>query len=843
MTQTSAVTTPALGELVVETSDADLILERFLGWVKSQSLALYPAQEEAILELMSGKHVILNTPTGSGKSLVALALHFKTICEGGRSFYTAPLKALASEKFFALCRDLGAQRVGMLTGDASVNAKAPVVCCTAEILANLSLRQGRYTPADSVVMDEFHYYGDPDRGVAWQLPLIVLADATFLLMSATLGDMRDTSARLEQRTDKTVAIVRSHERPVPLDFEYRETLLPRTLRDLTEQEKTPIYLVHFTQREAAEGAQDLMSVDLCTKEHKGRLAEAIGAFRFDTPFGKQMRRFVRHGVGLHHAGLLPKYRLLVEKLAQRGLLKVICGTDTLGAGVNLPIRTVLFTRLSKFDGEKARILSARDFKQIAGRAGRQGFDTRGSVVGQAPEHVIENKELAAKDKKKPKKKPPRGFVPYDRKTFERLVGSEPEPLVSQFAVTHGMLMNILSRELAHGERHGGYRRLMEIITHSHEREGAKHHHRKTAATLCRALRQVGVIEIVRPEWDARPYLRLAPGLQRDFSLHHTLSLYLVEALAQLDPAQATYPLDLLSLVEAVQESPRVILERQIDKLKGELVAKLKAEGVDYADRMTALEEVTHPKPNAESIYETFDAFRAKHPWVREENVRPKSIARDMVERYASFGGYVVDYGLERSEGVLLRYLSETYKTVVQTVPDALKSEGVYDILAYLRTLIEHADASLVSEWERMLTAEPKVDAPATAPAAIDWSHDPRAFARRVRAELHQLVRFLSVRDYEGAAAMLCEPEGAEPWTPARLDAALSEFYAAHARIVFDHRARLADLTHIKELAPGHWLVQQTLVDPESENLWMVEAEIDHRESSEGPWLRLARIGA
>ena len=394
-------------------SDED-VLDRFVGWVSATGISLYPAQEEAMLALLEGRHVVLSTPTGSGKSLVATFLHFQAMSRGERSFYTCPIKALVNEKFFDLCRLFGAENVGMMTGDAAVNRDAPIVCCTAEILMNLALREAS-PRVDAVVMDEFHYYADRERGVAWQVPLLLLERARFLLMSATLGDMTSIDESLEAVTGRPVTQVRSGDRPVPLEFEYRETPLHETIEDLVTARKAPVYLVNFTQRAAAEQAQNLMSANFSTREEKEALRQALAGVRFETPFGKDLQRFLRHGVGLHHAGLLPRYRLLVEKLAQQGLLKVVSGTDTLGMGVNVPIRTVLFTQLCKFDGERTAILSARDFRQISGRAGRKGFDERGYVVAQAPEHVIENKRIAEKQaagKKVEKKKPPqKGLSP------------------------------------------------------------------------------------------------------------------------------------------------------------------------------------------------------------------------------------------------------------------------------------------------------------------------------------------------------------------------------------------------------------------------------------------------
>src|SRR5699024_4363491 len=352
----------------------EAVFDAFVAWASARDLTLYPAQEEAVLEVAAGSHVVLATPTGSGKSLVAIGAHFSALARGVRSYYTAPIKALVSEKFFALCEVFGPENVGMLTGDAAVHADAPIVCATAEI--------------GQVVMDEFHYYSEPDRGWAWQVPLIELPGAQFLLMSATLGDVDWLLEDLRQRTGRDCALVAGTERPVPLTFDYVLTGVHETVELLLRDEKAPVYIVHFTQAAALEQAQALTSLAVADKQRKTAISEQIGGFRFSTAFGRNLRTLLLHGTGHHHARLLHKYHRLVERLAQEGLLTVICGTDTLGVGINVPIRTVLFTGLAKFDGRRQRVLKAREFHQIAGRAGRAGYDTEGLVVVQAPEHEI-----------------------------------------------------------------------------------------------------------------------------------------------------------------------------------------------------------------------------------------------------------------------------------------------------------------------------------------------------------------------------------------------------------------------------------------------------------------------
>src|SRR6266540_7111488 len=229
-----------LTDLLPADPDPDALFEAFSAWTAERGLELYPAQEEAVIEVVSGANLILSTPTGSGKSLVAVGAHFTALAQGRRSYYTATIKALVSEKFFQLIEIFGAENVGMMTGDSSVNADAPIICCTAEILANIALRDGADADVGLVVMDEFHFYGEPDRGWAWQVPLLELPQAQFLLMSATLGDVSFFEQDLTRRTGRSTAVVRSTERPVPLTFEYVTTPVHETLTDLLQTGGAPV---------------------------------------------------------------------------------------------------------------------------------------------------------------------------------------------------------------------------------------------------------------------------------------------------------------------------------------------------------------------------------------------------------------------------------------------------------------------------------------------------------------------------------------------------------------------------------------------------------------------------
>lgn len=849
----------------------DLLLERFLDYVSGRRLQLYPAQESAILELFDEKNVILNTPTGSGKSLVATALHFQAIARGRRSIYTCPIKALVNEKFIALCREFGPDNVGLSTGDASVNRDAPILCCTAEILANIALREGGRAAVRDVVMDEFHYYADRERGVAWQAPLLTLPQARFLLMSATLGDASFFETELTRLNGKPTVTVSSNERPVPLAYEYSELPLARTLENLVAGGRAPVYVVHFTQLEAAQSAQDFTSINVAAREEKAAIASLLEGFKFSSPYGPEIKKWLRQGIGLHHAGLLPKYRVLVEQLAQKGLLKVICGTDTLGVGINVPIRTVLFTRLCKFDGQKTAILSARDFHQISGRAGRKGFDDKGWVVAQAPEHVIENLKLAEKSardgRKAVRRQPPeKNFVNWDKNTFARLIAAPPERLASRFQVTHGMLLNVLSRD---GD---GCAAMQKLIRDCHETPKAKKAHRERAWQLFRSLLNRKIVEFINPRGGAPAKggdsgtggpqssqpparkLRVNVELQDDFSMDQALSLYLLETVPLMDPQAPDYALVLLTLVESILEDPDIILRKQLDKVKDRKMAEMKAEGIEYEQRMEELEKLEYPKPNREFIYSTFNEFAARHPWVGEENIRPKSIAREMFEEFRSFADYIKLYELQRAEGVLLRHLNSVFKVLAQTVPDTAKNDQLRDMELYLGAMIRQVDSSLLDEWEKMRDpnhrpAENKeVRPPGAEEAAADITRDTRAFTAAVRTRIFAFLRGMVIEEYEPALAGLNSAADADgrPWTAERLRLAFDQFHVEHQRLCLDPNARNIRHTYVLPAEDKKtWRVQQMLVDPDEHNDWVAEFEVDLGESRKlgEPFLRLVRIGS
>ncbi|HOB80673.1 MAG TPA: DUF3516 domain-containing protein [Ornithinibacter sp.] len=906
-------------------SASDAAFDVFLDWAGEQGLTLYPAQEEAVLALAGGAHVVLATPTGSGKSLVAVAAHAQALAQGQRSWYTAPIKALVSEKFFALVAIFGAEQVGMLTGDAAVNPAAPIICATAEVLANHALRDRELADIGLVVMDEFHFYTEPDRGWAWQVPLLLLPDTQFLLMSATLGDTRPFEGDLTRRTGRETIAVTGVERPVPLEFEWVLTPVHETLELLLRDDRGPVYVVSFTQSSAVEQAQALMSVDIVSSARKAAIKEAVGGFRFGKGFGQALRRLVLHGIGVHHAGMLPKYRRLVETLAQRGLLAVICGTDTLGVGINVPIRTVLLTSLTKYDGRKQRVLRAREFHQIAGRAGRAGFDSVGYVVVQAPEHVVLNAKALAKagdDAKKRRKvvhkKAPEGTLTYTEATYERLVMAPPEPLVSKMRVNHAMVLNVLD------QWEGQQAALHTLLLDNHEEPARRDALVERAVQVLTSLLRAGVVEpddgssledwlpaeveattsdavapqplprllpdVVADEGDLGPIGELlaaaghlapapsAPVAQADetpqeaaeerqpagkveqfirgegrrydegpfqvaldlhdgFALNQPLSAFALATLEMFDPDAPGYALDVVSVIEATLDDPRPVLMAQRFEARGEAVGAMKAEGMEYEERMDALDDFTWPRPLAEELEGALRVYRQRHPWVDPRDLSPKSVVREMYERAMTFGEFIAHHKLFRAEGVVLRYLTDAYRALRSTVPTSARTEELDDIVEWLGEVVRHTDSSLLDEWEALANpgdeALTEVRTPTEGRAL---SANPRALRVMVRQSMFRRVELLALRRYAALAAL----------GGGLSDAAWS---AAHEAYLDDYddfgtgpQARGPALLRIDDSDARVWLVEQILDDPEGDHDWRITAELDVAATDEAGELVLTVTG-
>ncbi|WP_303250849.1 RNA helicase [uncultured Senegalimassilia sp.] len=797
--------------------------EAFTGWVADRGIELWPHQEEALMSLMVGDHVILGTPTGSGKSLVALGMHFMAMCFGETSYYTAPIKALVSEKFFSLVELLGRDNVGMITGDVHINTDAPIICCTEEILANQALREGPDALIHSVAMDEFHFFSDTDRGWAWQVPLLTLPKTQFLLMSATLGDVTQIADLLRRQTTRDVSNVIDAPRPVPLSYEYALTPLEGTVELALRKNEGPLYIVHFSQDAALTSAQNLASYGVATKEQREAVKEAMKGAQFSTAFGKTLKRLLGCGVGVHHAGMLPRYRLLVEKLAQQGLLPVICGTDTLGVGINVPIHTVVLTQLTKFDGRKMRRLRSREFHQIAGRAGRSGFDTEGVVIAEAPEHEIENHKAevkAAGDPKKlkkiKKKRPPENFVNWNEDTFKKLVDSVPEQLTPRMRITHSMV-------LAEVEQGGNARaRVDQLIDDSLQPDEEKVKLHVRAAEVLQTLVDAGVV-VRDVDENGQDAYSVTMDLPEDFALDQPLSPFLLAALELLDPESPEYAFDLVSMVEATLEDPRQVLRAQERKARDAAMAEMKMDGVDYDERLERIAEVTYPKPLEDLLDAAFGKYCDAVPWARDYCLRPKSVLRDMLESAADFKGYIQKLGIMRYEGILLRYLSEAFRGLDRTIPEDKRTEQLKDIIAWLGLVVRSVDSSLVDEWEN---AGSVLDAaPPDAAGAEAVVHDRRGLTVLVRNALFSRVRMAAHRDIAG----LGEADGEWGFGERAWAQALDEYYEAHEEILLDADARSKAyliLNEADEEEAHVWHVRQIFHDEDGDNDFAIAADVD-----------------
>jgi superfamily II RNA helicase len=806
--------------------DADEIYQRFFDWVRdAKGVDPWPHQEEAVMDLLSGNHVILSTPTGSGKSLVALGMHFAALCTGRRSYYTAPIKALVSEKFFDLVDAFGHDNVGMITGDTSINSTAPIICCTAEILANQALREGGNADIGCVAMDEFHYYGDPDRGWAWQVPLLTLPQTQFLLMSATLGNVDAIADKLEQMTGTDVDVIDDAPRPVPLSYQYTDRPLAATVENLFNKGDTPIYVVHFSQDAALETAQALASTGVSSKEQRQAIAEAMRGTRFTTGFGKILQRILRTGVGIHHAGMLPRYRRLVEQLAQQGLLPVICGTDTLGVGINVPIHSVVLTQLTKFDGNKMRRLRSREFHQIAGRAGRMGFDTEGLVVAEAPEFEIENAKALAKagdDPKKLKKikrkKPQEGFVSWNEGTFDKLIEAAPETLTPHMKVTHAMVLNEVSQG---GDARA---RLDRLIDDSEQSADQKEYLHQRTAEIFDTMFDSGFIESDEDGRGGTDY-HLAVDVPDNFALDQPLSPFLLAALELLDPESDTYALDVISMSEATLDDPKQVLKAQQRQARDEAMAQMKADGLDYDERMEKLQEVTWPKPLEQMLDAAYEQYRHDVPWAADYELSPKSVVRDMVETASDFNGYIARYNIARSEGTLLRYLSDAYRTLARTVPVEKRDDRLEDIISWLRVVVRSVDSSLVDEWEQSESTGQDAENLAAPSGAATVVEDRRGLIVLIRNAMFRRIQLMD-RDDANALGSLDKDwgYGVHQW-----EDVLDDYYDAHEYVGIDQQARSGDLFILddrNEAKEHTWKVRQIIDDSDGDHDWAITGTVE-----------------
>ena len=628
---------------------------------------------------------------------------------------------------------------------------------------------------------------------------------------------------------------------MPLSYEYALTPLEGTVELALRKDEGPLYVVHFSQDAALTSAQNLASYGVATKEQREAVKEAMKGAQFSTAFGKTLKRLLGCGVGVHHAGMLPRYRLLVEKLAQQGLLPVICGTDTLGVGINVPIHTVVLTQLTKFDGRKMRRLRSREFHQIAGRAGRSGFDTEGVVIAEAPEHEIENHKAevkAAGDPKKlkkiKKKRPPENFVNWNEDTFNKLIESVPEQLTPRMRITHSMVL----AEVEHG---GNARaRVDQLIEDSLQPAEEKIKLHVRAAEVLQTLIDADVV-VHEVDENGEDVYSVTMDLLEDFALDQPLSPFLLAALELLDPESPEYAFDLVSMVEATLEDPRQVLRAQERKARDAAMAEMKMDGVDYDERLERIADVTYPKPLEDLLDAAFSKYCDAVPWARDYCLRPKSVLRDMLESAADFKGYIQKLGIMRYEGILLRYLSEAFRGLDRTIPEDKRTEQLKDIIAWLGFIVRSVDSSLVDEWEN---AGAVLDAAPPDAAGVEAVvRDRRGLTVLVRNALFSSVRMAAHRD----AAGLGEADGDWGFGERAWMQALDEYYETHEEILLDADARskaylMFDEADEEELRV--WHVRQIFHDEAGDNDFVIVADVDLDATQEGDGVVFAnyRVG-
>ncbi len=785
--------------------------------------------------------------------MVAQALSILAFIQERKVYYTAPIKALVSEKFFDAIKVFGSKNVGMVTGDVSLNAHAPIIFCTAEILAIDAVRNA--VPRNSaIIMDEFHYYGDRERGWAWQTPLLTLPNAQFLLMSATLGDTQRFAKTLTDNTTRDVSIIDNTERPIPLRYQYEVTPITQCVENLIDTHNVPIYIVSFSQRRSMEVGATLVNFGVSTRAQRDLIKEEIKDFPFTTAFGKILRRLLLGGVGVHHAGMLPRYRRLVEKLSQKGLLPVICGTDTLGVGINVPIHTVLFTSLSKFDGVKERHLRAREFHQIAGRAGRSGFDNEGLVVALAPEFEIENKQqeeknknsTAKKKKKIVKKKAPENFVSWSEDTFNKLINTPSETLRPYLQINHTLV-------LAACERGGDVEEyLTSMIERSSQTDKQKEQLLDKLHEILGTLIGTKIIEtstITNDDGEQEVDYFLAHDIPDNFRLAEPLSPFFIAVLTLLDPDSETYNADVLSALESILENPRPILRAQEKEAKTAAMDEMKTDGVDYDTRMERLEEITYPQPLKNLLDEAFAQYEQDVPWAADYELSPKSVVRDMLETASTFTTYISRYHLQQSEGILLRYLSDTYRGLLRTLPPSARTQELDDVISWLRIVIRGTDSSLLDEWNTLhLMQEGDTQAGSNAKqyssaestesaiAVPSLNSDNSSLTPEDLKGLELLIRNSLIHRVELIALdrpdILGELDSDWNISARQWDDILEDIYNEHEEILTDTQARSRNYFILDKTlqSQGLWKVRQILDDIEGDNDWSISGIIDLQQS-------------
>ena len=386
-------------------------------------------------------------------------------------------------------------------------------------------------------------------------------------------------------------------------------------------------------------------------------------------------------------------------------------------------------------------------------------------------------------------------------------------------VDNAMLINVLSRE------EDAFPVLRRLLTDNHEDRRNQLRLSRRALRLARSLTASGTLtRLDEPDEFGRRYV-LTVDLPADFALNQPLAHFALAALDVLDPESPTYTLDIVSVIEAVLEAPRQILFAQQYAARGEAVAEMKADGIEYDERMALLDEVTWPQPLAELLEATYEIYRQTHPWLPEDALSPKSIVREMWEQGMTFTDFVCRYQLARSEGLVLRYLTDAYRTLRQTVPDAHRTPELEDLVEWLGETVRQTDSSLLDEWEALtdpehVRADVAHHEPPPPPRPI--TQQERAFRVMVRNAMLRRVELVARDDLDGLmrlerlAADRTDPPREVEMTRSAWDAAIEEYYAEHDEVAPRRRRPRPGAAgdHARRPSPRRWRVRQTIDDPE-----------------------------
>lgn len=706
-------------------SDGELELSFYEKFLWSRGLEPYPVQEQALAHIFAGTSVLVTVPTGTGKTLMAKAALHAALGRGHRAIYTTPLRALTEEKYRELSADFGEHNVGFATGDYKVNRDAPIQVEVAEILWNRIVADKHVSPAEIVVMDEGHYFNDPERGYVWEQSIIGLDPRTQLVvLSATVGHPEKFCHWVELTRRVTMALVDSRERKVPLVHEFREEMIIDTVRELAFSGDVPAIVFVFGREQCFEVARLLKSCRrFTTDEEKAKVEAMCDEALLPSGASKELRPLLTHGIGIHHAGILPRYKQLVEQLALERLIKFVVSTETIAAGINLPARTVVFPALRKFVKQAPRLVTAAEYHQMAGRAGRPQFDDRGLAITLAPEQIVSDlkKELkdaakrAAYDEAKVKKSvynrarsdaQRKGDIVWTPEVHAELVRGEPAELRSKTKITAEQVLAIglpdltatkiatdsVEARMAAAEASLPPSMRLDIVTvienlllEDRERVVLQ----KTLAQLVDNLKAIGVID--------EHGKQISGQMIRDLQGMDGLFIYYVLFNHQLEYIELRELIEYLIDHDVIQR----LLDRKGEDAKREWCrAKLRElrEGNPHItwEDVEAEWDKEHPRPptKVEVIHAELSA-KVPHPELHGGK-KPKNVWATLEDSGMGFLEFVERHSLEHEEGNLFSYLVRVMN-FARKLGQASQLSEFEDMAERVQKLLARVDIRLIDD--------------------------------------------------------------------------------------------------------------------------------------------------